>query len=136
MQVTTWHQPEGSEITVHISAEELLAASERKLAVAEREVAIWKLRSCSLSFTYSAPDGIRSTGLGCAFDAGYEAAWRGWRYRDTYTSSRHRLAYAAGFRQATEEFEIALAGKLNIEPNMAPSRKGGKPTCPPTQHRG
>lgn len=81
------------------SLTKILDARDRTIAELRAELAV---RTHSPGFP-SRPESCRKHGVQSAFDSGYEEAWRGHLYKNSYTRPDVVKAYLAGYTQGAAE---------------------------------
>jgi hypothetical protein len=69
------------------------------------------LRAKCLWFTYERPDAVCRNRTTSAYDAGYEAGWRGWPYNNTYSRTHYQSAYRLGYSDATTQLHAEATAK-------------------------
>jgi len=86
----------------------------REIGKLKLELRIAQLSSKKLWFTYSVPEEFIRNRTRSAYDAGYEAGWRGWEYMNGYSRPHFQQAYRYGYsdaKSAVHEAAQKVGGK-------------------------
>lgn len=84
----------------------------REIAALRRQLKVARLRSKNIAFTFQTPKVFRGNRTGTAYQSGYKAGWRGWKFDQPYSTNRHQRAYRQGYYDANSDLKVEAAETL------------------------